>query len=171
MSGATSSKPLVASSSPKTASPTVSNVTSKAPVVQPTSFSAEPKPTPPEPVAAAAPAAESEPAAVAVPEVPLPQIPVGATVTLNGKDLSDQPGQVMLQIGDIAVPATIKEWKNDAVVCTLPVLGLTKASRATLHVLKADGKTASTMSLELVTTLPTLAGGKAGSGDSVKFDE
>ena len=84
-------------------------------------------------------------------EVPLPQIPVGATVTLNGKDLSDKEGQVVLQIGEIALPATITEWKNDKVTCRLPVLGLTKASKATLHVLKADGKTASTFDCELVT--------------------
>lgn len=88
-------------------------------------------------------------------EVPLPQIPVGATLTLNGKDLTEKEGQVVLQVGEIALPATIKEWKNDSVTCTLPVLGLTKASKATLHVLKADGKTASTLNCELVTTLPT----------------
>jgi hypothetical protein len=41
------------------------------------------------------------------------------------------------------------------VTCTLPVLGLTKPSKAILHVLKADGKTANTMNCELVTTLPT----------------
>lgn len=88
-------------------------------------------------------------------EVQLPQIPVGATLTLNGKDLTEKEGQVVLQLGDIALPATIKEWKNDAVTCTLPVLGLTRASKATLHVLKADGKTASTLNCELVLTLPT----------------
>jgi hypothetical protein len=89
--------------------------------------------------------------------VPLPQIPVGATLTLQGKDLTDKQGQVVLQLGEIALPATIKEWKNDSVICTLPVLGLTKASKATLHVLKADGKTASTLNCELVTSLPTSA--------------
>jgi len=85
----------------------------------------------------------------------LPKIPVGATLTLQGKDLAEKQGQVVLQLGDIALPATINDWKNDAVTCTLPVLGLTKASKATLHVVKADGKTASTMNLELVTSLPT----------------
>jgi hypothetical protein len=87
--------------------------------------------------------------------VALPQIPVGATLTLQGKDLSDKEGQVVLQVGDIALPATIQQWKNDAVTCTLPVLGLTKASKATIHVLKSDGKTASTMNCELVTSLQT----------------
>ena len=91
-------------------------------------------------------------------------------MTLNGKDLSDREGQVVLQIGEIALPATIKEWKNDAVVCTLPVLGLTKASKATLHVLKADGKTASTMDVELVTLLPTTVDTKPVSIDSVKLE-
>jgi hypothetical protein len=108
-----------------------------------------------------APAAESTPAEVASKEVvakeaSLPQIPVGATLTLNGKDLSDKEGQVMLQIGEIALPATITEWKNNLVTCTLPVLGLTKSSKATIHVLKADGKTASMLNCELVTpTVPS----------------
>lgn len=87
-------------------------------------------------------------------EVPLPQIPVGATVTLNGKDLSDKEGQVVLQIGEIALPATITAWKNNMVTCTLPVLGLTKSSKAILHVLNADGKTASMLKCELVIALP-----------------
>jgi hypothetical protein len=113
-----------------------------------------------ETVAAEAPVSDTQPtgtpnADVVSNEVPLPQVPIGATLTLNGKDLSDKPGQVVLQLGEIALPATIKEWKNDSVVCSLPVLGLTKPSKATLHVLKADGKTASTMNLELVTSLPT----------------
>jgi hypothetical protein len=93
-------------------------------------------------------------------EVALPQIPIGATLTLNGKDLSNKEGQVVLQIGEIALPATINEWKDDAVTCTLPVIGITRASKATLHVLKADGKTASTMNFELVTTLTTSAEAK-----------
>ena len=113
-------------------------------------------------VATEAPAANSQPAvqqATATEpvskEVSLPQIPVGATLTLQGKDLTDKEGQVVLQFGEIALPATIKEWKNDAVTCTLPVLGLTRPSKATLHVLKSDGKTASTLNCEIVTTLPT----------------
>lgn len=110
-------------------------------------------------VATQAPASQVQPASatteVVSKEMPLPQIPVGATLTLNGKDLTEKEGQVVLQLGEIALPATIKEWKNDSVTCTLPVLGLTKASKATLHVLKADGKTASTLNCELVTTLPT----------------
>lgn len=108
------------------------------------------------------PAAETAPAEVvskevATKEVALPQIPVGATVTLNGNDLSDKEGQVVLQIGEIALPATITAWKNNLVTCTLPVLGLTKTSKATLHVLKADGKTASLLDCELVIPLPTAA--------------
>jgi hypothetical protein len=98
---------------------------------------------------------EAKPEDVAAKDAVLPKIPVGATLTLQGKDLADKQGQVVLQLGDIALPATINEWKNDSVTCTLPVLGLTKASKATLHVVKADGKTASTMNCELVTTLPT----------------
>ncbi len=102
-------------------------------------------------------------------EIPLPQIPVGATVTLNGKDLSDKEGQVVLQIGEIALPATVTAWQNNSVTCTLPVLGLTKASKATLHVLNADGKTASMFNCELITMLPSAADAKASGIDSGKF--
>jgi hypothetical protein len=131
-------------------------------------------------VATEAPAAEAQPVQPASAttelvskEVQLPQIPVGATLTLNGKDLTDKEGQVVLQVGDIAVPATIKEWKNDSVTCTLPVLGLTKASKATLHVLKADGKTASTLNCELVTTIPTSIEAKPTTADieAAKYEQ
>jgi len=113
------------------------------PVTEPTSTETKP--------------ADSKPAELTevVSTTNLPKIPVGATLTLQGKDLADREGQVVLQLGDFAVPATIKEWSNTSVTCTLPALGITKASKATLHVLKADGKTASTMDCELVTSLPT----------------
>lgn len=109
--------------------------------------------------------AEAQPAAATEAvskEVVLPQIPIGATLTLNGKDLSDKEGQVVLQIGEIALPATINEWKNDKVTLTLPVIGITRPSKATLHVLKADGKTACVLPCELVTTLTTSVEGRTG---------
>jgi hypothetical protein len=100
----------------------------------------------------------------------LVKVPVGATVTLNSKDLSEKEGQVILQIGEIALPATIKQWKSDAVVCTLPIVGLTKASKATLHLLNADGQTASTLTVELVTTLPTSSDALPNSLDAGNFE-
>ncbi|QDU29515.1 hypothetical protein ETAA8_46270 [Anatilimnocola aggregata] len=136
---------------------------------QPTGLPSETKKPPSDAPVSALPANEIAPTAVASKKVALPQIPVGATVTLNCKDLSNKEGQVVLQIGEIALPATITEWKNNTVVCRLPNLGMTKASKATLHVLTADGKTASTMDLELVTVLPTSADSKPSSIDSARF--
>jgi hypothetical protein len=130
------------------------------PLDQPTTFSPETKVI----LKAAGASASAEPEAASPVEtkpaetkkVPaLAKVPVGATVTLNSKELSEKEGQVILQIGEIALPATIKQWKNDAVVCTLPIVGLTKPSKATLHLLNADGQTASALTVELVTTLPT----------------
>jgi hypothetical protein len=113
--------------------------------------------------------AESKPAETK--NVPaLVKVPVGATVTLNSKDLSEKEGQVILQIGEIALPATIKQWKSDAVVCTLPIVGLTKASKGTLHLLNADGQTASTLTVELVTTLPTSSDALPSSLDAGSFE-
>lgn len=145
-------------SSPAKPAPATAPAPAPAPAAVATAVAA-PVATPAQPVVAAEPVAIQQPAAEIAPvevvkKEALPQIPVGATVTLNGKDLTDKVGQVVLQVGEIALPVTIKEWKNDSVICTLPVLGLTKSSPATLHVLKADGKTASTLNLELVTALP-----------------
>lgn len=181
LSPTSNSKSIVKAQSPSVPAPVPANVQAapattaiQPPAAQPVALSSETKPAPPEVPAADLPATASAPTEVvkevANQDVALPKIPVGATVTLNGKDLSDKPGQVMLQIGDIAVPATIKEWKNDAVICTLPVLGLTKASQATLHVLKADGKTASTMRLELVTSLPTSTDTNPSGFESASFE-
>ena len=129
--------------------PEVEN-TNDVPAEQPKGLSPEAKKALADLAADAAAAAAENPLPAVVKEATLPQIPVGATITLNGKDLSDKEGQVVLQIGEIALPATITEWKNNAVTCTLPVLGLAKSSKATLHVLKADGKTASMLNCELV---------------------
>jgi hypothetical protein len=146
------------------AAPDLDRSVTDAPAAPPTGLSLEARQALAD-LTADVPAAESTPSEVAskeevtskegvTKEVPVPQIPVGATVTLNGKDLSDREGQVVLQIGEIALPATITAWKNNMVTCTLPVLGLTKSSKATLHVLKADGKTASMLDCELVIALP-----------------
>src|SRR6188768_336786 len=54
-----------------------------------------------------APAAAVEP----VKEEKLMQVPVGATLTLQGKELGDKPGQVLLQFEKFSFPAQVGEWK------------------------------------------------------------
>lgn len=103
--------------------------------------------------AAAEPAA-SEPAAtealaVAASEKPM-QIPVGALITLQGKELGTDAGQVVVQIDEISLPAMMNEWQNESVQVTLPMLGLASATKANLWMVKADGTVAANIPVELV---------------------
>jgi hypothetical protein len=99
--------------------------------------------------AAVAPAAAAEPVAER-----LMQIPVGATITLQGKDLGDATGQVVLQIDKLSLPAQLNEWKSDAVNLTLPMLGLAGPMKAQLWMVKSDGAVAANIPVELLPAQP-----------------
>jgi hypothetical protein len=99
--------------------------------------------------AAVAPAAAVEPVAEK-----LLQIPVGSTITLQGKDLGDKAGQVVVQIDKVSLPAQMNEWKADSAVVTLPMIGLAGPTKAQLWMVKADGAVAANMAVELVPAQP-----------------
>jgi hypothetical protein len=93
-----------------------------------------------------APATAVEP----VKEEKLMQVPVGATLTLQGKELGDKPGQVLLQFEKFSFPAQVSEWKPDHVTTTLPQMGLAAPTKAQIFVLKDTGEVATTLTVELV---------------------
>jgi hypothetical protein len=95
---------------------------------------------------------EVAPAAVVEPvkEEKLMQVPVGATLTLKGKELGDKPGQVLLQFEKFSFPAQVGEWKPDHVTTTLPQMGLAAPAKAQIFVLKETGEVATTLAVELV---------------------
>lgn len=80
----------------------------------------------------------------------LPQLVPGTTVAVAALNLGSQPGQVMLEIGSIALPCQVNEWTNDKVVLTVPVMGLKAETPARMVLLRADGQVARTIDLELV---------------------
>jgi len=109
----------------------------------------------------------SKPAA-ATAEEKLLQVPLGATLTLQAKELGEQAGQVIVQIEKIAMPALVSEWKTDSVTATLPTVAIAENIRAELMLVKADGQIASSVKVELTPALPPvteqtkLAGDPAG---------
>jgi len=83
-------------------------------------------------------------------EEKLLQVPVGATLTLQGKELSDKPGQVVLQFEKFSFPAQVNEWKPDHVTTTLPQMGLAAPTKAQIFLLKESGEVATTVAVELL---------------------
>lgn len=78
------------------------------------------------------------------------QLISGEPVSLGGESLTSNAGQVVLQLGDIAMPITIKEWSNDRVNGQLPRLALAKPVAAQLHVVRADGSLANSLDFDLL---------------------
>jgi hypothetical protein len=83
-------------------------------------------------------------------EEPVMQIPVGATITLQGNGLGDQLGMLVVQIDKISLPAQVNEWRPDALNVTLPMLGLAGPTKAQLWMVKADGAVAGQVAVELI---------------------
>jgi hypothetical protein len=98
----------------------------------------------------------------------LMQVPVGATITLQGNALGDQPGMLVLQIDKISLPSQVNEWKPDAVNATLPMLGLAGPTKAQLWMVRADGSVAAQVGIELLPAQQQAAGavGQAAAGQA-----
>lgn len=87
---------------------------------------------------------------VEVVEEQILQVPVGATVTLQGTALGETTGQVIAQMDKIAFPAKVNEWKNNSVNATLPLVGLSSPVRGEIVILRADGSLGHTVKVEFV---------------------
>jgi hypothetical protein len=83
-------------------------------------------------------------------EEKLMQVPAGATLTLQALDLGTTAGQVVLQFNQMAMPAMVSEWKNDAVTATLPPMGLASPVKGEITIVKADGKVATSIKVEVI---------------------
>ncbi len=92
---------------------------------------------------------------------PLMQIPVGATITLQGNDLGDQLGMLAVQIDKISLPAQVNEWTPAGVNVTLPMMGLAGPTRAQLWMVRADGAVAANVAVELLPAQQQQAAGAA----------
>jgi hypothetical protein len=92
------------------------------------------------------------------------QVPVGATITLQGTDLGGEVGMLVLQIDKISLPAQVNEWRPDAVSATLPMMGLAGPTRAQLWMVRADGAVAANVAVELLPAQQQAAGAAVGQG-------
>lgn len=79
----------------------------------------------------------------------LPQVPVGSTLTLNGKDLGAK-GQTLLMIDKLILGVQIDDWASDHATVTLPMLNISGPTKAEIVLVKADGYAASNVKVELV---------------------
>lgn len=65
-----------------------------------------------------------------------------------------RPGQVVLQVGDLALATQLKQWNPEGVVCVLPTMGLAKPVTAKLHTVRPDGTVAHSLTFELLPPRP-----------------
>jgi hypothetical protein len=65
---------------------------------------------------------------------------VGSTVTLAGKDLGEEEGNVLLEIHNMALAAEVNDWDREAATATLPSFALANETPVTIHLLTADGE-------------------------------
>jgi hypothetical protein len=79
----------------------------------------------------------------------LPEVPVGSTVTLNGKDLG-ATGQVLLIVEKLTLGVHVDDWAGDHATATLPQLAISSPLPAEIVLVKADGYAASTVKVQLV---------------------
>jgi hypothetical protein len=84
----------------------------------------------------------------------LTQVPVGATLTLNDKNLGADEGQVVLEVESVSLPAKVNEWKADQVNMTLPMFGLAGPTKAKIWLVRKDGQVANMLLVELIPAAP-----------------
>ena len=80
---------------------------------------------------------------------------VGGTFNLQDPNLGEEPGQVVLQLEQVALPVMVREWKAGKVTGTLPQFGLAGPTKAALFLVRADGQVANAVPIELLPAQPS----------------
>lgn len=75
---------------------------------------------------------------------------MGGNLPLEITNLGEKPGQVVLQLEQVALPVAIREWNDGKLVATVPPIGLAGPTKADLFVVRADGQIATVVPVELV---------------------
>jgi len=94
-------------------------------------------PSIPATVPAAAPVAGS--AAAPAPRT-LPEVTIGAEVTIRSPRLGTTPGKVQLRVGDQVVACEVTAWMDNRVTLIVPEYDIAADQTATLEVSRADGR-------------------------------
>lgn len=84
----------------------------------------------------------------------LPEVTVGATITLPAQGLGNDAGIVMLRIGDMTFATIVNQWTDQGVEVTLPMIGLENPKRAEIVVLFANGQVALSTPVKLLPAIP-----------------
>lgn len=71
-----------------------------------------------------------------------PVVTVGQTVTLDGANFGQVPGQVRVVIGALTLNARVSTWSNNSVTAVLPTLTFANAVPATVQVVANNGQVA-----------------------------
>lgn len=88
---------------------------------------------------------------------PLPSVPTGSVLKLDGQSLGTEAGVVRLRISNVAFPVEVVEWAADSTKVRLPKLDVSGPTKANLEVVRADGSLASTNAIELTTAAGSVA--------------
>jgi hypothetical protein len=111
---------------------------------------------------AAAPAEQKEAAPNQSPETDedlsaLPQVTMGAQLSLAGDTFGKTPGQVWLRIGPVLLPAKVNEWTETEVRMTLPDVPLITSTKATIAVQDSKHKVVDAIDVHLLPKPKTAA--------------
>lgn len=97
------------------------------------------------------------PIAPAIATEPLPSVPTGSVLKLDGQSLGTEAGVVRLRVSNVAFPVEVVEWAADSTKVRLPKLDVSGPTKADLEVVRADGTIASTNAIELTTAAGSVA--------------
>jgi hypothetical protein len=86
-----------------------------------------------------------------------PLVSIGSSLALDGKSFGKESGNVRLRISGLVLPVAVLQWSDDSIKSQLPKVELIETTQATLEVLRADGKVASTSPVRLTPAETRLA--------------
>ncbi|MEZ6119600.1 MAG: hypothetical protein R3C28_23945 [Pirellulaceae bacterium] len=82
-------------------------------------------------------------------EPQFPEVPAGATMTLPGNFLGNNPGSVFMVFKDIKLPVQVQNWTMTGVTITLPPMAIKDAVLIRVDVVRPDGSLAHSQKLRV----------------------
>ena len=90
------------------------------------------------------------------PEVVLPSVPAGSTLTIPANFLGNEPGSVFMVFQDIKLPVQITAWNMTGVTITLPPMAIKEVVRIRLDVVLPDGRLGHSQKLNVTAPAPVV---------------
>lgn len=102
------------------------------------------------PATVAAPTAAPVTAASDTDAAKLMEITAGTSFTMKGEKFGEKEGRIALIVGSILIPVEVTKWSDNAVIVTVPPVGVGAAAKAAFVIERADGSVAKQVNFELV---------------------